>query len=353
MAAPLPPPKDNALERLSDLRVYLDFDDDTTTFAAWPVDKLGKPVAADQIARGARLGLSLWDSVLPDMRFRFVNRPEEANVAFRFGAYLNSGFGDGGARAFLPSDWSKLDIDCGRYRESRWPDGRFCREWDHNIITFNIGRWAAGKVDFVSYREYGAFLEWVFDRKRPHHRVRGGDCVEGSDSAAVWDDTCVPFDKAPHFDSFHGVDLAMVVMHEVGHAIVGHHTPSPYECVDQSRRPAFNRDKCIRLGPEGFSVMFPGNGVESWWNSRGVFRADVARLRDMGYRVAYPLAAATLHLARPDGSRLSTRDWRVAERSMLWSRRSAMLGEDAARRQYFLVDISLDPPDARACGPDC
>jgi hypothetical protein len=336
------------MARLSDLRVFLDFDDDTSTFVAWPVDKLGRPLPADQIARGARLGLALWASVLPDMRFRFVDRPGEANVAFRFGQYLRGGFGDGGGRAFLPQDWSELAIDCGRVRESEWPDGRPCREWDHNIITFFIGRWAVSKADFVNFRRYGAYLEWVFDRRRPHHRVAGGPCRDGSDSAAAWDHTCTPFGDAPHFESFHGIDLAAIVMHEAGHAILGHHTPEPYSCVDYARRPVFIREKCIRLGPQGFSVMFPGDGVDGWWNRRGVFRADADRLRTMGYRVAYPEAAATLHLARPDGSRLVTRNWAEAEKAMLWTRRSTTLGEAETRRQYYLVDIVLDPPEARA-----
>lgn len=336
------------MARLSDLRVYLDYDDDTSTFVGWPVDKSGNPLSADQIARGARLGLALWASVLPDMRFRFVNRPGEANLALRFGEYRSGGFGDGGARAFLPSEWSSLDIDCGRVRESRRPDGRPCREWDHNIITFFIGRWAVSKADFVNYRQYGAFLEWVFDRRRAHHRTAGGPCRDGSDSAAAWDHTCVPFADAPHFGAFHGVDLAAIVMHEAGHAILGHHTPEPYSCVDYARRPVFVRERCVRLGPRGFSAMFPGDGIDNWWNHRGVFRADAERLREMGYRVAYPGAAATLHLARPDGKRLVTRDWAEAERAMLWTRTSGTLGEAETRRQYYLVDIVLDAPEARA-----
>lgn len=339
----------NALKAIRDLRVYLDFDDDTATFACWPVDNFGNRLPADQIARGVRLGLSLWASVLPDMRFRFVNRPEEANVAFRFGPYRNSGVGNGGGRAFPPYHWSELRADCGRFRENRRPGGSPCLEWTSNIIILNRGNWAVTAVDFIGNGAVHEYLAWVYDTGNPHHRVAGGPCRDGGDSMAVWDHTCVPFPRSPHYAQRAGMDLALMVQHEFGHTLMGDHSISPGEYVDHGRKPILDPEKSVRLTPTGYSVMIPGDGTSSLWNCRSVSRFDADRLAALGYRVCYPRVRGRLQLARPDGRILSLTDWREADKAMIWPLQGRPVTGSKARRQYFLVDVRLE--DAPGRGP--
>lgn len=328
---------------LPDLRVFVDFDDDTATFAAWPVDKSGHRLPPDQIARGVRLGLLLWASVLPDMRFRLVQREAEANLIFRFGPYRHSGFADAGGRSFMPSQWAPADGSCGREAENRRPDGSRCAEWEHGIIALQEGRWAVKAIDWRGMRETWLDFAWIFDPALPHFG-EAGHCRDGRDPGARWQEACVPFRQSPYYDSLAGVDLAAVVEHELGHALLGDHTPEPYSCVDLGRRPILSRDRCVRLSPDGFAVMFPGDGVDGWWNKRGVFGGDVARLRALGYRVSYPRARATLVLTGPGGRSLRTRDWREAQRAMIWPLQAGVLSAAQARKQLFLTDIELDPP---------
>ncbi|MDB5048231.1 MAG: hypothetical protein JWO30_1302 [Fibrobacteres bacterium] len=338
-----PPALEKALAAISDLRVFLDFDGDTATFADWPLDKFGGRLPPDQIARGVRLGLSIWASVLPDMRFRFVQREADANLSVRFGNYLTSGFGTCGGRAFTPADWSSLDGSCGRRKENRMPDGSACGEWEHNIIVMMDHAWAVKRADFRGNREVYRDFAWMFDPANPHY-VKDGRCRDGGDPAAVWSDTCVRFNKSPAYDSIAGADLASIFEHEFGHTLLGDHTYSRYECIDYARRPILSRDSCVRLYDGGFSVMFPGDGVDGFWNRRGLFEADAVRLRQMGYRVSYPGSVATLVLEGRGGTFLKTGDWREAQRAMIWPLQAKPLSAEQARRQLFLVDVRLPPP---------
>ncbi|HKP94752.1 MAG TPA: hypothetical protein VJ385_03245 [Fibrobacteria bacterium] len=340
---PLPPQLEKAAAALADLRVFLDFDDDTATFASWPLDKFGRKLPPDQIARAVRLALSIWASALPDMRFRFVQSEGDANLCVRFGNYRTSGFGDAGGRAFLPSQWSRLDPACGRRLENRMPDGSACAEWEHNIIAMMDRRWAVKRADFRGNREVYRDFAWIFDPANPHYAM-DGRCRDGRDPKAAWSDTCVPFRKSPAFDSLAGADLASIFEHEFGHTLVGDHTYSPYECVEYGRRPILSRDSCVRLYEGGFSVMFPGDGVDGFWNRRGLFEADAKRLRRMGYRVSYPGTAAILVLAGPRGAFLRTSDWREAQKAMIWPLQRKPLSAGQAARQLFLVDVF--PADA-------
>ena len=328
---------------VADLRVFADFDDDTATFAAWPMDKFGRRLPADQIARGIRLGLLLWASVLPDMRFRLVQREAEANLIVRFGPYRNSGFADAGGRAFMPWQWVRPDGECGRRKENRRPDGSRCSEWDHGIIVLQQGRWAVNAIDWRGMRETWLDFAWIFDAALPHFGAPG-HCRDGRDPGARWNEACVPFAESPYYASLAGADLAAILEHELGHTLMGDHAREPYACVDLGRRPIVSRDSCVRLAPDGFAAMLPGDGVSGWWNSRGVFDGDIARLRELGYRLSYPRARATLILTGPGGRVLRTRDWRVARRAMIWPLQRQVLSPAQARRQLFLTAIVLDGP---------
>jgi hypothetical protein len=328
---------------LSDLRVFVDFDDDPSTFASWPVDKFGRRLPAAEIARGIRLGLLLWASVLPDMRFRLVQRETEANLIVRFGPYRHSGFSDAGGRAFLPEQWAPPDGDCGRREENRRPDGGRCAEWEHGIILLEEGRWAVDRADWRGMREAWLDFAWIFDPALPHFG-EPGRCRDGRDGTAPWREECVPFRASPYFDSLAGADLASVFQHELGHTLLGGHTPAPYACVDKERRPILSRDSCVRLTPDGFSVLFPGDGTDCWWNRRGVFGGDAARLRALGYHLSYPRARAALVLTGPGGRVLRTRDWREAQRAMIWPLQRRVLTAAESRRELFLTDIVLDGP---------
>jgi hypothetical protein len=333
-----------AKETIRDLRVYLDFDDDSATFASWPVDKFGGKLPADQIARGVRLGLSLWASVLPEMRFRFVPA-DSANLVFRFGPYSQApkmGM-DGWAQAFLPEEWVKKALPaCGRIHESRWPDGTPCREWSQNIITLNFRSWTVSGGDFASNHDDHEYLSWVFDRGNLHFRTRpDGPCVDGRAAGAAWSDACVQFKDSPHNLEIRGADLVAAVEHEFGHTVVGEHTPEPPGpiYIDPARTAILAPSQCVRLGPQGFSIMFPGF-EEKWWNHRGAFPADIARLRALGYPVDYPLVKWTLTLRRKDGAVMRTRDWSKALAAMLWTRQGRPLSRAQAAREYFLVDLA-------------
>lgn len=350
---PYPLEIDKAVSNIRDLRIYLDFDDDTATFAAWPVDKDMRKLPADQIARGIRLGLALWASALPDMHFRFVNRPQEANLCFRFGGYAHSGILTDGARAFLPRQWADtLDFDCGRLAENRYPDGRPCGEWDHNIIIVHTRRWAVREADFVSNDLVYRYFAWIFDPDRPHYLLQGGrgtpvgqdgsgGCRDGKAPGTVWSDVCVPFARSPLSDSLRGCDLAGIVQHEFGHTLVGDHAASPYECVDQGRRPILSRDSCVRIADGSFSSLYPGDGMDSWWNRRGVFEADALRLKRKGYRVSYPVTAASIVMARPGGASLRTSDWREAARAMIWPLQPSIMTREQAAQALFVIDVAL------------
>jgi hypothetical protein len=331
---------------LRDLRVFIDFDDDTATLAGWPVDKFGRPLPAGQIARAIRLGLRLWASVLSDMRFRLVQREADANLIVRFGPYRQSGFGDAGGRAFLPNGWAPANGDCGRKAENRWPDGSlrgsYCAEWDHGIIVLQAGRWAVKDIDWRGMREAWLDFAWIFDPDRPHFG-EPGHCRDGRDRTAPWNENCVPFRESPFYDSLAGADLATTLQHELGHALMGDHLPAPYDCVDVKRRPILSRDSCVRLSPQGYSIMFPGDGMDCWWNRRGVFGGDAARLKALGYRLSYPRARGVLVLTGPGGRVLRTRDWREAQRAMIWPLQRRVPSAAQARRQLFLTDIELDP----------
>lgn len=350
--APVPPPQ--ALEAIRDLRVHLDFDRDTATFASWPVDKFMRPLPADQIARAARLGLSLWAGILPDMRFRFVSDPREANLVLRFGPYRDSQGMDGWARAFLPDQWGRADPECGRREEGRRPDGSFCSEWSHNVITFHHRRWAVAGGDFSTGLDFHEYISWVFDRSRPHFVPRGGGpCRDGRSPDAVWSDACVPFPESPHHLEIAGVDLPGVIQHEVGHTLLGDHTPDPPgpSYIDPGRERIVDPAGCVRLGPSGYSCLFRG-AEDKWWNRRCAFRADAERLRGMGYRVQYPTVPWIITLKRRDGATLAVSDWARAESLMLWSRQARPLTRSEAGRQYFLVDLRPDgarqrPPRGR------
>lgn len=333
---------EKARAAIADLRVYLDFDADSNTFATWPVDWTQRPLPADQIARGVRLGLALWASALPDMRFRFVNRPEEANLCIRFGEYLHSGIRPNGGRAFLPRQWADLDAECGRLAENRYPDGSPCEEWERNIIILHTRTWAVRGIDFTGNELVYRSFAWVFDPANPHFVPKGGGpCRDGKSSGASWSDTCVAFTRSPLYDSLKGNDLAAIVQHEFGHTLMGDHAPSPYECGDVARRPIIRRDSCVRISGEGFSTMFPGDGIDGWWNRRGVFEADAARLKRKGYRVSYPGTGASIVLARPGGAVKRVSDWREAQRAMIWPLQAAILAPGQAGRQWFVVDVEL------------
>lgn len=341
-ASPFPPEIAKARAAIADLRVYLDFDADPNTFATWPVDWARRPLPADQIARAARLGLALWASVLPEMHFRFVNRAAEANLCIRFGDYLHSGIGPNGGRAFLPRQWSSLDAECGRKAENRLPDGSPCEEWERNIIILHTRTWAVRGIDFTGNELVYRGFAWMVDPAHPHFVPKGGGpCRDGKSAGASWSDTCVAFARSPLYDSLKGNDLAAIIQHEFGHALLGDHTPSPYECADHARRPILSRDSCVRISGEGFSALFPGDGMDGWWNRRGVFAADAARLMRKGYRVSYPGTGAAIVLARPGGRVKRVSDWREAQRAMIWPLRTAILTPGQAARQWFVVDVEL------------
>lgn len=338
-----------ALEAIRDLRVYLDYDDDTSTFASWPVDKFLRPLPPVEIARAARIGLGLWASILPDMRFRFVAAAREANLILRFAPYPQGHNLDGFARAFLPDQWGTPDPDCGRVRESLRPDGTPCSEWSSNIITFHTHRWAVDGADFSTALDFHEYISWVFDRQRPHFLpAGGGPCRDGLGPDVEWSDTCVDFPASPHHLVIEGVDLIGVVQHEVGHTLLGHHTPEPHGQVyiDRKRERIVSGEHAVRLGPSGYSCLFPG-AEEKWWNRRCAFRADVERLRAMGYSVRYPEIPWEITLERKDGKVRVVGDWGQAEALMLWSRQGRPTTRREIARQWFLTDLRPGPSIAK------
>lgn len=351
---------------LPDLRVHIDL-----KAGEWPRNAPDGELPAGEVREAAELGLGNWASVLPDMRVRFVSVPESANLTLRFRDYGGHVSGGSTAEAFFPGNWRKAGgFDCGKEKPGERPDGTRCRETAHNIIMFQSRGVAFRRVHFLDARMHYAYLAALTDRadtaKRffrflPDARFRGwppdrSTCVAGAARGGVlpvWDPVC-PTDAdwaaLPHYDGFGRefgpYDLAELVQHEFGHALLGGHTgesgcletlPGAYR--DDARDPVYHAPAAIRRGrprgssaPFAYSILFPGNGLDAAWNSRGVFPLDAARLASgalepdckpsayawKGYRTSYPASSAWIVLQRPGGATKYVDDWEYALRLMGW-----------------------------------
>jgi hypothetical protein len=385
---------------LPDLRVFVDLDP-----ADMPRNHVQGQLPAAEVREAVELGIGNWASIMPQMRFRLASSPDSANLVVRFRDYRNHITGGATAEAFTPGRWrpapvpgastrGAFDFACGARAPGRFPDGRRCRETDNNILLFQTVGMAFRTVDTLDARMHQEYLEALTDRSDPRKRfyrflpdprfrgwppdrstcvpgaARGGalpaldlGCPEDSDWAAM-----------PHAAGFgreHGpYDIAELVQHEFGHALLGAHTGEA-GCLEKTSEDfyAIDRDPVLRepsairrAGPRGvygYSILFTGNGMDAAWNSRGVFALDAARLaggvlgRDCrpypsswhGYRTSYPKSSRWIVLRGREGGTKYVDDWAYAARLMGWP--GAAPG--AARAEWF--QVGLIPKTEPAQGP--
>ncbi len=362
---------------MPNMKVFVDLDS-----KAMPVNSFGKNLSAEEVREAVSLGVSNWAGVLTGMHFRLVASSDSANLVFRFRNYGDYVPGGSTGVSFLPMQWRPplpsaggFDFNCGRIVFGQLPSGKHCFESSNNIILFQIRGLAFRQVDFLDSRMHHEYLSAMTDRNDSskhffrflpdaHYRAWPPDrstCVTGSKRAGVypaWDIQCLTdsdWAALPHFQAFGpeqgSYDIAQLVQHELGHAIVGSHTGQAERCLrvtgstyaDLMRDPVYRDVEAIRRAHWGkdsrrmdtdstsYSVMFSGNGVDAAWNCRGVFEIDGLRLRGgaldwnclptgtwKGYLTSYPKVAGWIVLQKPTGETKYVDDWRYAHRLMLW-----------------------------------
>lgn len=371
---------------LPDLRVYVDLDP-----RQMPRNSLQGEMPAAEVREAVELGIGNWASILPQMRFRLAPSADSANLVIRFREYGNHIAGGASAEAFLPGQWrpapparDAFDFACGAERPGAFPDGRPCRETANNIILFQSRGVAFHTVDSLDARMHEEYLEALADRRDPAKRFfrflpdarymawppDRSTCVAGAPrgaAAPVLDMTCLEdsdWAALPHARAFGPergpYDIAAMVQHEFGHTLLGAHTgeagcleKTPEDFYGIGRDPVLREASAIRrAGPRGafgYSILFPGNGMDAAWNSRGVFALDAARLAGgalgfdcrpapspwHGYRTSYPGSSRWIVLRNRAGGTKYLDDWAYAARLMGWP--GAAPG--AARAEWFQVGL--------------
>lgn len=342
------------------------------------------------------LGIGNWASVLPGMRFRMVASPDSANLVVRFRDYGKHIAGGSTAEAFFPGRWrpappapGAFDFACGARAPGRLPDGRACYETANNTLLFQTRGMAFRSVDTLDARMHREYLAPLADRadqrKRffrflPDPRFNAwppdrSTCVAGAarEGIAPSLDFACPEDAdwaaLPHAAAFGRemgpYDIAGLVQHEFGHTLLGAHT-GDYGCLEKTPEDfyAIDRDPVLReasairrAGPSGaygYSILFPGNGIDAAWNSRGLFALDAARLaggalgRDCrplpspwhGYRTSYPKSSKWIVLRSRAGGSKYVDDWAYAARLMAWP----YAAPGAAAAEWFQVGLLPKTP---------
>ena len=315
----------------SDVRVFLDLPDSAS--ADWPCDITGRTLKRGEIERAARLGLNLWQTILPDLRVRLVADVTGANRAIRFRDYRPEEISGGSALAFTPRSWSSApDLACGSGGRRVDGAGRSCDESRNNIILFSK-TWAADAADFVN-------------SQAAHEYYTAGYPPPSGEPA--W-----------HTDRVRGADLAFHIAHEFGHTLVStRHTHIDnrdrtlcttadtgrvgYIDVSRRRAPPVDPRYAISLP---FSLMYSGAhraGASVIWNARGMYEADARWLRSLGWRVDYPEIRGLIKLAKPTGEVCYTGNWETAHAMMKWPASGGMPygGDD----QWYVVDVLPERP---------
>lgn len=318
---------------LPDLRVYIDVLPDDMP---WTIDEHKQVIRLTrrELEDAARLGLGNWQSVLPDMHFRLVDSPNQANLVLRFRDYRGYLYSSATAQAFSPSEWNaQPDFDCDFIKVSRLgSDGQFhtvqefghnrstgaaCNENDNNIIMFQNRTGLFYRKHFASSLDRYEWGMAARDRSRPFYRPANSplyhtpdrsDCRPGRDASGQptgrWDPFCLAaadWEALPHAHEF-GIeggyfDLGYLIEHEFGHTLLGGHTAyihtpgQPWGYFDEDRDPPYDIDLAIRKGrladpvslpgitaPTSYSILFEGRGLETTTNIRGIFDLDADRL---------------------------------------------------------------------------
>lgn len=386
-------------EILPDLRVFLDM-----APGQMPWNRIEGELSREEVREAAALGIGNWASVLSGMRFRFVDSPGRANLVIRFRDYRDHIPGGATAVAFLPGEWRPAsppgrapDFSCGAEAFGRLPSGEPCRETGHNMILFQSRGVAFRRVHFLDFRMHQEYLRAKTDRKDPRKRFfralpdpRYGvwppdtsTCIAGAPVNGVppaWDAQCLsPADWAalPHYDKLGPVegpyDLASMIQHELGHALLGDHTGAAGRCqtlrhadFEDFRRDPVYTDTPIRMlewdaggnrRASGYSCLFFGNGIDAAVNIRGVFEADGMRLAggalDLrcrpvpgweGFATTYPKARGLILLQKPGGETKHVDDWRYAQRLMEWPVAGGAPGGPGWFQTGFLPGADAEAP---------
>lgn len=375
---------------LPDLRVFVDM-----VPGQRPWNRLDGELPDSEVREAVRLGVGNWASVLPGMRFRLVDSPAEANLVFRFRDYKTHVPGGATAVAFLPGAWKAPgpdgpDFSCGAAAFGRNTKDQPCDETAENMILFQNRGIGFRRVHFLDPRRHQDYLLAKSDRRDPRKKYfrklpdpRYGvwppdlsTCIAGARTGGVlpaWDAVCLTaadWEALPDYDRWGPVegpyDIASMVQHELGHALLGDHTGNSASCQSLSSTDFedFKRDPVYTGSPirllewktfdggkaTGYSTLFTGNGIDAAFNIRGVFEADGMRLASgvldwackpygawKGYGTSYPKVNGWIVLMKPTGETKYVDDWRYAHRLMRWP----VAGGAPAAAEWYQTGIIL------------
>lgn len=327
---------------LPDLRVFVDL-----APGDMPRNPLDGDLPAAEVREAVHLGLANWAGVLPGMRFALVDSAGAANLVISFRDYGKRLSQGATAESFRPAQWARSG----------------------NAIRFQSRGLAFRRVHFRDARMHHEYLGAKADRSRrrfrflpdPKHNAWPPDratCVTGTPRLGVlpvFDPMCLEdgdWRALPHYDAFGPgggpYDIASLVTHEFGHALLGGHTGESGRCArllgdgygDFARDPVYVDSLALRRlewrRPDGttarsYSTLFYGNGCDAAWNIRGLFEADGARLAGgaldwecrptgewKGYATTYPRVNGWIVLQKPGGETRYVDDWGYAHRLMGW-----------------------------------
>ena len=334
--------------QLGDIRVGI-YDQNTTSSSA-PHQGLAHSRVLDpaETRSEIRLAYNLWQSILPDMNWRFATSHGEENMTLTFRDYSGgggSGLGDN--------------------------------------IVLNAVSMAGRDITYIDNRTEDQFMSWVYNPASTHwKRIDGtGSCTTlGAPNAAAKvgiDDGCFSFPSYPHWADLYGSDMAALVEHEIGHNFMEPRdfTPFPdgitwflrpgdsfnqhdhtqpngvtlndvdifwptYQPGSQwMRRPIYDPQYLTRRQQDGFSVMWMGNSLDHS-AIRGIFAVDAHELANEGNRVTYPdIAGAVVLRKGKTGAYYVTSNWKEATDLMIWPNKGGPVTDVEASSMYFITDV--------------
>jgi alpha-tubulin suppressor-like RCC1 family protein len=351
---------------VKDLRIFLNYDGaaDPNVMLPHTMDfGLGngsvRTIPPLEIEHQVRLGLGLWQSVLPEMNFRFVDSRGSENLRFDFMKDCRDGFGQ----------------KCGGINYG-------------NLIGFDAPNIAGADINYIDNRLVDQYLAWVFNPDLKHWGPAGSTTCDvfryNMNYVNNQAGGCVDFKLFPRVGELKGSDLGELVLHEFGHSLVpnraasllpiatippgqdGHTVvnqmtvndnevyfrPGSGELYDPApagtarpaaytRNPIYQRNFLVRRRADGYSAMWSGNGTDLY-NCRGIFPIDVHNLINEGYRVTYPNISGVIVLGKRSGRGFTyalSSNWDEVRNMQIWPNQGAPLTDVQAANAWFLIDI--------------
>jgi alpha-tubulin suppressor-like RCC1 family protein len=359
-------PADAYYSNVGDLRIFLNYDSvaDATVMLPHTMDfGLGngsvRTLTPLEIEQQVRVGLGLWQSILPEMNFRFVDTRGSGNLRFDF---LKA--------------CTNLGQNCGGINHG-------------SDIGFNAPTIAGADINYIDNRLVDQYLAWVFNPNLTHWGPAGSATCDVFRYNMNYVNNqappggCVNFTQFPRISEIKGSDLAELVLHEVGHSLVpnlassllppvvpptgqdGHTVVNQMTVNDNevffrsagevynpvpaagarpaayTRDPIYQRNYLVRQRTDGYSAMWMGNGTD-FYNNRGIFPIDVHNLINEGYRVTYPNISGVIVLGKPSGRGFTyalSSNWDEVRNMQIWPNQGAPLTDAQAANAWFIIDI--------------